>query len=162
MAILFLILHLCIYFSGSDIRQKSSTKLTLRSAAAEEGKNNNNNNNPVCTKAQCWKDHAVNTPSSWNNSRNSGRKANFTNINISSRRGGSSDINTTSCSNNIAADDSIIISGSVSGRSSQRREVDLVRDLVVTLNSDGDRELPTTDVTGVLADTTEALMVSGI
>ena len=40
-----------------------------------------------------------------------------------------------------------------------------MRDFVVTLNStDGNQELPTTDVTGVtgvLADTTEALMVLG-
>ena len=39
--------------------------------------------------------------------------------------------------------------------------MDLVRDPVVTLNSnDGNQELPA-DITGVLADTTEALMVSG-
>ena len=87
---------------------------------------------------------------------------NFKNININSRRGGSSDI-TTSCSSDIAADDSIIISGSLSGRGSRRRKEDLVRDPVVTLNSNGgDRELPTTDVTGALAGATEALMVSGI
>ena len=37
-----------------------------------------------------------------------------------------------------------------------------MRDLVVTLNSpDGNQELPPTDVMGVLADTTESLMVSG-
>ena len=40
--------------------------------------------------------------------------------------------------------------------------MNLVRDPVVTLNSDGEQELPTTDVTGVSADTTEALMVSEI
>ena len=84
--------------------------MTLRSATAVEGKNNNNRNNPVCPNVQCWKDHAVGTPSTWNNSRNSGRKANITNINISGRQGGgSSDINTTSCSSNIAGDDFILL-----------------------------------------------------
>ena len=46
-------------------------------------------------------------------------------------------------SSDITADDSIIISGSLSGRGSQQRREDLVRDPVVTLNSNGgDRELP--------------------
>ena len=52
---------------------------------------------------------------------------------------------------------SIIISCSLSRRGSRRQKVDLVRDPVVTLNSDGDQELPA-DVTGVSADTKEALM----
>ena len=78
------------------------------------------------------------------------------------RRGGSSNIITTSRSSNIAADDSVIISGSLSGRGSQQRKVDLVKDPVVTLNSnDSSRKSPTTVVLGVLAGTTEALMVSG-
>ena len=58
------------------------------------------------------------------------------------------------------ADDSII-SDPLSGSGSQRWKVDLVRDPVVTLNSYGDQEL-IVDVTGVSADITEALMVSGI
>ena len=90
--------------------------------------------------------------------------ANSKNINSIGRRGGSSSdiIITTSCSRDIVADNSIIISGSLSGRGSRQRKVDLVRDLVVTSNStNGDRELPTTDVTGILADTMEALMMSG-
>ena len=98
---------------------------------------------------------------SWNNSCKSGHKSNFTNINIICRLGGSRNINITSCSRDIAADGYIIISDSLSGRGSQRWKVDLVRDPVVTLNSDGDREL-LVDVTGVLLDTMEALMVSGI
>ena len=58
------------------------------------------------------------------------------------RSGVSSDINITSCSSNIATNDSVI-SDLLSGRGSQRRREDLVRDPVVTLNSTGgDRELP--------------------
>ena len=85
----------------------------------------------------------------------------FKNININGRRG-SSDI-ITSRSRDIAADDSIIISGSLSGRGSRQRKVDLVKDPVATLNSNGDWELPT-DVPGVseAEDTAEALRVSGI
>ena len=117
MVIILLILHLSIcLFLGSGINRKSSIKLTLRSAAAEEGKNNNNNNNPVGNVGS--EDHA-NPPNSWNNSLNSGRGSNIAggrNINIIGRRG-SSDI-ITSRSSNIAADDSIIISGSLSGRGS--------------------------------------------
>ena len=65
------------------------------------------------------------------------------NINIIGRRGGSRNINITSCSRDIAVDGSIIISGSLSGRESRRRKEDLLRDPVVTLNSTGgDRELP--------------------
>ena len=118
-------------------------------ATAKEGKNNNNNNNPVVTNVQCWKGHALVIPKAGNNS----RKLDVTNININGRRdGGSSSniINITSC--NTAVDDSIIISDPLRGRGSRRQEVDLVRDLVVTLNSDGDQELPA-DVTGVSADT---------
>ena len=66
-------------------------------------------------------------------------------------------------SSDIAADDSNIISGSLSGRGSRQWKEDLLRDPVVTLNSNGgDRELLTTDVTSVSAGTMEALMVSGI
>ena len=165
MAILLLILHLSIFLLGSGINRKSSTNLTLVAAAKEGKNNNNNNNNPVLTNVKCWKGHAVVTPNSWNNSLKSGQgrniAANSKNINTLGRRGGSSNINITSRSSNIAADDSIIISGSLSERGSQQRKVDLVRDLVVTLNSnDSNQELPA-DVTDVLVDTTEALMVSG-
>ena len=137
--------------------------MTLRPAVAVEGKNNNKNDNPLCLNVKCWKNHAVGTPSSWNNSHNLGRKANFKNINISGKCGGSSDINATSHNSNIVADDSIIISGSLSGRGLQRQGVDLARDPVVTLNyNGGDQELPTTDVTGVPASVMEKFMVSGI
>ena len=65
-------------------------------------------------------------------------------------------------SSNIAADDSIIVCGSLSGRGPRKRGVDLVKDPVVILNSNNsNRELPA-DVTGLSADTTEALLVSGI
>ena len=53
-------------------------------------------------------------------------------------------------------DDSIIISDPLRGRGSRRQEVDLVRDLVVTLNSNSDWELPTTGVSEV-EDTTESV-----
>ena len=73
---------------------------------------------------------------------------------------GSHSGNITSCSSNILAADSIIINDSLSGMRSQRREVDLLIDPMVTSNSnDGDQELPT-DITGVLVDTIEALWVS--
>ena len=93
------------------------------------------------------------------------KTADFTNININGRRdgGSSSDIiiNITNHSSNIAADDSVIISDPLRGKGSQQQEVDLVRDLVVTLNSpNGYRELQA-DVTGVSVDTTEVLLVSG-
>ena len=82
-----------------------------------------------------------------------GCKADFKNINIIGRRD-RSDIITSRSSN--------IISGSLSGRESRRGEVHLVRDLVGTLiPTNGNQELQTTDVTGVSADTTEALRVSG-
>ena len=119
MVILLLILHLSIIFSlGSGIHWKSSRKLTLV-AAAKEGKNNNSNNNPVVTNIQYWKGHALVIPNAGNNS----RKLDFTTININSRPdgGSSSDIiiNITSCSSNIAADDSIIISDPLRGRGSR-------------------------------------------
>ena len=131
----------------------------------EEGKNKNNNN-PVHPNVQCWKDHAVGPSSLWNNFHNSCRNSNIAlddkNINISGRRSGvSSDINITSRSSDIATDGSII-SELVSKRGSQRRKGDLVRDPVVTLNSEGEWDLPTTDVTGVWEYTTEAFMLSGI
>ena len=65
--------------------------------------------------------------------------ADFRNINIIGRHGGSSNI-TTSRSSNAAANNSII-SDPLSGRGSQQRRKDLVRDPVVTLNSGGDREI---------------------
>ena len=124
-------------------------------AEAKEGKNTNTNN-PVHLNVQCWKDHAVGPPSYWK--ANSVLKADFTSINISGRRGGSSDI-TTSRSSVIVADDSII-SDSLSGSGSQRRKEDLVRDPVVILNSNGsDRELPDS---GVSEEEDTADLVSGI
>ena len=164
MAIILLILHLSIFLSGSGINRKSSIKLTLV-AAAKEGKNNNNNNNPVRTNVQCRKDDAGGPPRTRNNSLKLGRgniAADSKNINMNGRCG-NSDI-TTSRSSDIAADDSIIInSGPLRRRESRRRKEDLVRDPMVTLNSNGgDRELPTTDVTGAPAGATEAFMVSGI
>ena len=111
----------------------------------------NNKNNPVQPNVQCWKDHAGVPSRTQNNSLNSGRSSNtaadFKNININGRRGGSSDT-TTSRSSDIAADDSIIISGSLSGRGSQQRKEDLVRDPVAKLNSDGNQEL-SVDLMGV-------------
>ena len=107
--------------------------MTLVAEAKEE--KNTNNNKPVHLNVQCWKDHVVGPSSSWNNSRNSDRKAYFTNINISSRRGGSSNI-TTSRSSDIVAND-FIISDPLSGRGSQQQKEDLMRDPAVTLNSNG-------------------------
>ena len=145
MTTIFLILHHSILFLGSGINLKSSIKLTLV-VAAEEGKNNNNIN-PV-RNVQCRKDHA-NPPNLWNNSRNSGReadlcrkagsvlKADFTNINIIGRHDSSSDINIMSCSSDIVVDGSII-SDPLSGRGSQQRRENLVRDPVATLKSGGD------------------------
>lgn len=66
--------------------------------------------------------------------------ADFRNINIIGRHGGSSDI-TTSRSSNAATNNSII-SDPLSGRGSQQRRKDLVRDPVAILNSGGDRDLP--------------------
>ena len=115
MAIILVILHLNILLLGSGINRKSSVKLTLV-ATAKEGQNNNNNN-PVQPSVQCRKDHAGGLSRTRNNSRNLRRKAECPNINISGRHSGSSNI-TTSRSSNTAADDSIIISGSLSGRRS--------------------------------------------
>ena len=110
-------------------------------AAAKEGQNNKNNNNPfLLTNVQCWKDHAVDRPNSWNNSL---PPAGGRNINIISRRSGSRNSNSTSFSRDIAADGSFIISGSLSGRESRQRKADFVSYPVVTLNSiGGDKELP--------------------
>ena len=139
---------------GSGINQKSSIKLTLVAAAKEGKNNNNNNNNLVVTNVQCWNSHALVIPKAGNN--NSLKSEDFKNINIIGRRdGGSSNIiNITS--RNTAVVDSIIISDPLRGRGLQQQEVDLVRDLVVTLNSNGDRELPTTGVSEV-EDTTESV-----
>ena len=138
--------------------RNSSIKLTLV-AAAKKRKNNSNNNNPVGN-IQFWKDHA-NPPNLWDNSLNFGRGSNIaggSNINIFGRR--DSSVIITSRSSDIAADNYIIIRGPLSERESRRRRKDLVRDPVVTLNSNGgNRELPTTDVTGVSADTTEAILI---
>ena len=116
MAIILVILHLNILLLGSGINRKSSLKLTLV-ASAKEGQNINNSNNPVQPSVQCRKDHAGGLSRTRNNSRNLRRKAECPNINISGRHSGSSNI-TTSRSSNTAADDSIIISGSLSGRRS--------------------------------------------
>ena len=77
-------------------------------------------------------------------------KADFTNININGRRSGdSSDINSTSRNSNSVANYSII-SDPLSGRGSQQRREDLVRDSVVILNSNnGDQELPEPGVSEV-------------
>ena len=145
---LFLILHLSFcFFFGSGINWKSSTKLTLV-AAAEEGKNNNNNS-PVHLNVQCWKNHAARPSSSCNNSLNSGCDSNIAtdvkNINNNNMRSG--------VSSNIAAYDSII-SDPLSGRGSQQRKEDLVRDPVVTLNSNGsDWKLPEPGVSEAQEDT---------
>ena len=145
MAIILLILHLNILLLGSGINRKYSVKLTLV-AAAKEGQNNNNNN-PVQPNVQCRKDHAGGPSRTRNNYLKSGRGSNiatdFRNININGRRsGGSSNTNNTRRSSDAAANNSII-SGSLSGKGSQQRRKDLVRDPVATLNSTGgDRELP--------------------
>ena len=68
-------------------------------------------------------------------------KAEISNININGKRGSSSNITTSRSSNTVA--NNSIISDPLSGRGSQRRREDLVRDPVVTLNSHGgNRELP--------------------
>jgi len=161
MATFLLILYLIIIFVGSGIKWKSSTKLTL-GMAAKEGKNNNNNHGLV-KNIQCWKGYAF-ISNSWNNSLNiTGHSSNIAAIGSHSKTIATDDdskninINDGSGSD-IATDNDSIISDSLRGRAPQRQEVDIVRDPMVKLSSDGDWELTTTGVSEA-EDTTE--LVSG-